>query len=79
MFFYHQKDSSFCSNLMLNQKIGLNKIYNMPLLALILLAFLILGTIAQHQRDEKHQLVGALRAVVISVQEKIPLELCSVL
>ena len=30
-------------------------------------------------RDEKHQLVGVFRGVVISVHEKIPLELCSVL
>ena len=65
-------------NLMLNQKLCFNMIYDMALLALILLAFIILGTAAQ-RRDEKHQLVGAFRGVVISVHEKIPLELCSVL
>ena len=49
----------------------------MALLGLILVPFLILGTTAQ-RRDEKHQLVGAFRGVVILVHEKIPLELCSV-
>ena len=50
----------------------------MALWGLILLPFLILGAAAQ-RRDEKHQFVGVFRGVVISVHEKIPLELCSVL
>ena len=43
-----------------------------------LVPFLILGAAAQRW-DETHQLVGAVRDVVISVHEKIPLELCSAL
>ena len=50
---------------------------HMALLALILFAFLILGTGAQ-SRLEKHQLVGAFRGIITSVYEKILLEFSSV-